>query len=304
MHHIRQTLRTTTPTMLASLLAACAPAPMIGAGAIALSAGVTLAQTSASTASDDAEMRKAKRETLIAMSKPVSLDVSDQPIQDVFAFLADVTGADLEPIYLNNDFASTGIDPQTQVTIKVKEVPALIVLERVLLRAARAEATGEEYTWQLTEFGGIECGPKSELNRNQRLEIYDVSDLLYVVPDFNNAPEFDLQSAVQAAGGGGGGGGGQSPFSSGNSGQDDIKNLAERAEDLENLITATVEPDQWADLGGDGAAITFYNRSFIITAPDYIHRQINGYAFWPAKLQQVRKVKGRQHVTIKPSTKP
>lgn len=289
-------------TSLACSLVASAGLPLIAAAALAMTDSTASAQSS--TSSDDAAQRKEKRDLLIKLSKPITLDVEDQPVEDIFKFISDVTGAEIEPIYLNEDFSSDGIDPQTEITIKVTEIPALVVLERVLARVQRSEGLGQEYTWQFSDYGTMECGPKSQLNRNQRIGLYDVSDLLYLVPDFDNAPEFDLQSAVQAAGGGGGGGGGgQSPFSGGS--QDvDLQNVGDRAQALEDLITSTVEPDQWAALGGDGAAITLYNQSFIITAPDYIHRQIGGYSFWPARLQQIRKVDGRQEVKIRPSTKP
>ena len=285
--------------MLCSLVS-FAGLPLVAAGTIAISDTAAFAQSS--TSSDDAETRKAKRELLVQLSKKISLDVEEQPISDLFNFLSDVTGAEIEPIYLNDDLSVDGIDPETLITIKVTDIAALVVLERILLRAERAEGLGEEYTWQFTDYGTIECGPKSRLNESQRVEIYDVADLLYVVPDFDNAPEFDLQSAIQQ--GGSGGGGGQSPINGGSQDPQDIQTFQERAEALEQLITATVEPDQWSDLGGDGGTITLYNQSFIITAPDYMHRQIAGYDFWPARLQQIRKVKGRQHVKIRPSTKP
>ncbi len=287
---------------LACSLVSFAGLPLIATGTIAFSDTAAIAQSS--TSSDTAESRQAKRELLTKLSQKITLDVEDQPIEDLFSFLNDVTGAEIEPIYLNDDVTAEGIDPETLVTIKVNEVAALVVLERILLRAQRTEGTGEEYTWQFTDYGTIECGPKVRLNENKRIELYDVADLLYIVPDFDNAPEFDLQSAVQQAGQGGGSGGGQSPLSGGNQDPQDIATFAERAQALQDLITATVEPDQWSELGGDGGTITLYNQSFIITAPDYIHRQIAGYDFWPARLQQIRKVKGRQHIKINPSTDP
>jgi hypothetical protein len=293
--------RARTLSATACSLISFAGLPLIATSTVAISSGTALAQSV--TSSDDAQSRKAKRELLTKLSKKITLDVEDQPIQDLFSFLNDVTGAEIEPIYLNDDLAAEGIDPETPVTVNVTEVAALVVLERILLRAQRIEGTGEEYTWQFTDYGTIECGPKIRLNENTRIELYDVSDLLYVVPDFDNAPEFDLQNAIQQSGGGGGGGG-SSPFSGGNQDPQDVQTFAERAEALRTLITATVEPDQWSDVGGDGGTITLYNQSFIITAPDYLHRQIAGYDFWPARLQQIRKVKGRQQVKIRPSTDP
>jgi hypothetical protein len=294
--------RTNTKTISSSLthtvlaLIASAGLPTIGLTAITATSSTTIAQ---STSSDDASIRRAKRDTLRALSTPVTLDVTDQPIEDIINFLVDVTGAELEPIYLTDNIAGNGIDPETTITLKVTNTPALTVLDRVLLRAQRIEATGDEYTWQFTDIGSIEFGPKLELNRNQRVELYDIADLLFVVPNFDNAPEFDLQSAVASGGGGGGGG---SPFSGG--GQDtDVPSAAERAQAISDLIQSTIEPDQWVDLGGDGASMTGFGTSFVITAPDYIHRQIVGYSFWPAQLQQVRNVDGKQQLQIKPERK-
>jgi hypothetical protein len=293
--------RARTLSAMACTLVYGAGLPLIATSTIAISSNTAVAQSV--TSSDDAETRKAKREVLTKLSKKITIDVEDQPIQDLFSFLNDVTGAEIEPIYLNDDLSVEGIDPETPITLKVNEIAALVVLERILLRAQRIEGIGEEYTWQFTDYGTIECGPKIRLNENSRIELYDVADLLYVVPDFDNAPEFDLQNAIQQSGGGGGGGS-TSPFTGGNQDPQDVLTFAERAEALRTLITATVEPDQWSDVGGDGGTITLYNQSFIITAPDYMHRQIAGYDFWPARLQQIRKVKGRQHIKIRPSTDP
>lgn len=287
----------TLSSMLVALVAA-AGLPAIGIATVVATSNTAIAQN---TTSDDASTRQAKRDALSAMSTPVTLDVTDQPLEDIFRFLSDVTGADLEPIFLTDNVSGNGMDPETQITIKVSNTPALAVLDKILLRAQRIESTGDQYTWQFTDIGTIECGPKLELNRNQRVELYDIADLLFVVPDFDNSPEFDLQSAVSAAGGGGGGGG-QSPFSGGGQAID-IASQAERAQAITDLIQSTIEPDQWVDLGGDGASMTFYGTSFIVTAPDYIHRQIVGYSFWPARLQQTRRVDGRQQVVIKADPK-
>lgn len=276
-------------------IVASAGLPAIGIASLAATSDTAVAQSSTS---EDASVRRAKRASLLALSKPITLDVEDQPVEDIFNFIIDVTGADLQPIFLNDNTNADGMDPETLISIKVSNTPALIVLDRVLKRVERLEGTGEEYTWQLSEYGSIECGPKTELNRDQRVELYDIADLLFVVPNFDNSPEFDLQSAVSAAGGGGGGGG-QSPFSGGGQAVD-LTSAQERAQAISDLIQSTIEPEQWAELGGDGASMTSFGNSLVITAPDYIHRQIAGYSFWPANLQQVRKVKGRQQTVIKP----
>lgn len=235
---------------------------------------------------------QAKAQTLRLMSKPVTLDVEDQPLEDIINFIIEVTGAEIEPIYLDS-LASSGMDRDTLISLRVNNIPALTVLERVIKKAERIEAIGEEYTWQLTDIGSIELGPKSMLNENQRVELYDIADLIMVVPDFDNAPQFNIQQS------GGGGGGGQSPFSGGGQ-QIAIESSADRAQRIIDLLESSVEPDQWANAGGDGASLTVYGSSLVVNAPDYVHRQIVGYDFWPARLQTIRTKGNQRWIQIKP----
>ena len=48
-----------------------------------------------------------------------------------------------------------------------------------------------------------------------------------------------------------------------------------------SIITSTVEPEQWIDNGGDAASIKFWNGTLLVNAPDYIHRELAGYPYWP-----------------------
>ena len=270
---------------------------LAGVGFAALSVTPLTPAATANLMDDDSVTKEAKRDNLRKLSKVITLDVEEQPVEDIIRFLVDVTGADLEPIYLDRNSASvSGIDPETPITIRVTNIPAITVLERILERANIIEEPGDDYTWQFTDSGSIEFGPKSELNRHQRVELYDIADLLFVVPNFDDAPQFNLQSAIQSASSGGGGGSG--PFTQGGP-KDDQPDPKERAEALINLLETTVEPDQWANAGGDGASITVYRTSLVITAADYVHRQIDGYSFWPSRLTQVRYSDKQREVRIK-----
>lgn len=246
---------------------------------------------------DDSDLRT-KAHTLRLMSKAISLDVQDQPLEEIIDYIMDVTNAELEPVYLDS-ISSTGMDPETLITLRATEVPAISLLERILKKAERIESIGEEYTWQFTDIGSIQCGPKSVLNEDQRIEIYDIADLLLVIPSFDNAPNFNISGG---GGGGGGGGGRSSPFS-GSSGDVDIESSAERSTSLISLIESSVEPDQWESAGGNGATMTTYGTSLVITAPDYIHRQIAGYEFWPSRLHTIKARGNQRSIQIKPDPK-
>jgi hypothetical protein len=284
-HTPRNNPRITACSMLAAALGSLsAPAVVASTGVLSFLAEETIASSNTSESEE-------KTRTLRQMSKPISLDVEDQPLEDIINFLMDVTEAQIEPIYLDG-IASSGMDPETLLSLRVSNVPAITVLERVLKKAERIEGIGEEYTWQFTDIGSIECGPKTVLNENQRIELYDIADLIMVVPDFDNAPQFNIQSSGGSSGGG-------SPFSGGGT-QIQIESAADRSQRIIDLIQSSVEPDQWANAGGDGASLTVYGTSLVISAPDYIHRQIVGYDFWPARLHTIRAKGDQRWIQVKP----
>jgi hypothetical protein len=50
---------------------------------------------------------------------------------------------------------------------------------------------------------------------------------------------------------------------------------AEKAEILEEIIKDNCEPESWDNY----ATLRYYQGVFIVNAPDFVHRQINGYKF-------------------------
>jgi len=208
--------------------------------------------------------------TLAHMLKPVTVELSDTRLEDVMRFIEDASGAQLEPIWLDDN--PGGLDPDAEVTISVRNQPFLTLMERVL------ERVGDEFdaaTWQMRPDGAMEIGSRSALNERTQTQIYDVNDLLYSAPSFREVPDLDLGSIQE------GGGGGQQQQVETEEGERVPRSV--RIQDLANLIQQYIEPDQWIDNGGDAASITEWNGTFIIRAPDYIHRQLAGYPFWPSE---------------------
>lgn len=239
-----------------------------------------------------------QRDTLLRLTRPITLDVQDQRLEDVIAFIETVTGADIEPMWLSADNPE-GLDPDAQVTLTLSELPALTVIERVL--SSVQDDFGGGNTWQMSEdTGAIQIGPKVRLNRYKRTEMYDINDLLMEMPDYDEVPDIDLQNVLQ---GGQGGQGGQSPF------RDDQTNereprltLDERAREIEDLITELVQPEQWQRNGGEGAVMKHYRGVLIVRGADYIHREINGYKYWPAGVRVSRAANGSRWVSLNMDT--
>lgn len=241
-----------------------------------------------------------QRDTMIKLLRRTTIDFKDSRLEDVMNFLATVTGADLEVMW-QDDRHTTGLDKDKTITLKIANLTALDAIEKVLERA-RDESSGTGgNTWQFSETGTLQVGPKARLNAYRRLEVYGVKDLLVELPVYDNAPEFDLQAALQERGRGGGGA--QPPIRDrGRQNQQNQKTEQEKADELKKLITTLIEPEQWVDNGGEGATITYFQGSFLVNAPDYVHRAVDGYPWWPSEQTSIGTANGRRYVSFNAST--
>ncbi len=219
------------------------------------------------------------RDTLVRLTRAITVDFQDKRLEDVVAFIQTSSAAEIEPLW-TDDKNTDGLDKEKLISVKVSNATFLTLIEKVMEKAKGD--TGGDNTWQMSDQGALQIGPKERLNKFRRVEIYDINDLLMEIPDYTDVPRIDLQQALQSNQGGGGG---QSPFRE--AGQDDrnakLKDRQTKAEELVQLITSIVEPEQWIDNGGSGGSIKFYPPgSLIVNAPDYMHRGINGYKYWPS----------------------
>jgi len=289
-HPRRRGLAGTSPSR--ALAAAALGAAALGA-ALTLIPGAGRPHAQALAAQPAPQSVAAQRTTLALMSRPISIDLREQRLGDVLSFIQELTGADLQVNYLS-DNEPDGLDPDQPVTLKVTNVSALTLLERILERATGDFGQPGDNAWQLTPEGTMQIGTKESLNRYRRLEIYDIKDLLFIQPDFEEAPDFDLNSVLQSQGGG------QSPFQDQGT-NDDLfpeETDEERAQPIIDIITSLVEPDEWLINGGDAATIRFWQGALIVNAPDYIHRQINGYPWWSGGVSRTTNPAGRRYVSL------
>ncbi|MEZ6243130.1 MAG: hypothetical protein R3B57_08815 [Phycisphaerales bacterium] len=266
---------------------------LFGTVGVALPASTAIAQDAIPAAKN----ANPKRDTLMRLSRDVTINLENQRLQDVVSFLESYSGAPFDALWID-DVNSVGLDPDMEVSVKVNNVAVIDLIERLMVKAGEDVGEPDSFTWQLAEDGSLEIGPKERLNKRKRLVIYDINDLIIEIPDYSDAPEFDLQSVLQNSSGGGGGGG-QSPFT-GQTAQRDVTPKQNRANDIIALMTTLIEPDQWVDNGGDGASVRFYQNNLVVRAPDYIHRQIDGYPFWPRNLTRATYTEGRRNMDILP----
>lgn len=247
-------------------------------GAIAIASHAALAQQATRT-NGEVRTRAAKtvdprEQTLRLLNQRLTLTLEDSRLEDVLLFLEQAGELPLDIKWMDSR-NPVGLDAEATVSLKARNATILSILNSVL------ERVGDEFneaSWQLTEDDIIEVGPKERLNSRKRLQIYDINDLVFVIPNFTEVPQLDLDAVLQQGSGGGGGGGGRGVFQVND--QNDVEpDSEERAQEIITLITTLVEPEQWVVNGGTGGTIRLHNNSLIISAPDYMHRQIGGYSF-------------------------
>lgn len=205
--------------------------------------------------------------------------MEEAPIADAVAWLADATGVPLR--ILDDNKGQSGIDLSVEITLDVRGMPALTVLE--IMMEQYEDDTGEACDWQLRT-GRVEVSTKDRLARKsaQRLKRYPIQDLITNVPNFDNGPRLDLGTALGQGSQQGGGNGSQSLFQGGSE-DPDLPSAAEKAEQIIELIVELIEAEGWARNGGSWASIRYHEGNLLIKAPDFVHRRVGGYPFRPAR---------------------
>ncbi|MGB7157805.1 MAG: hypothetical protein WBD40_07050 [Tepidisphaeraceae bacterium] len=188
-------------------------------------------------------------------------------LEDAINYLQDVSGAN---IHVNwRALETVNITRETPISVKVRGLPL-----RHLLRFVLAEADGQNLVTFYVDGTVIEVTTRDMADNRLITKVYPVEDLLLTIPDFDDAPQFQLQQNTQA--GRGSGSSGQSLFGGQAGGQEEAgATRAQRGQELVELIMDTVQPDVWRENGGT-ASIRFFRGRIIVTAPRSVHEQIGG----------------------------
>ncbi|MCH7663931.1 MAG: hypothetical protein IH859_08710 [Chloroflexi bacterium] len=226
-----------------------------------------------------AEAAKPKPKVKILQSllyTKLSVNFDKTPSRDAFEYIKTALGINLIVRYLDDEVGH-GIDPQTPITIEAENMPALELLSMVIEQCEISEAC----TWQLRN-SFLEVGTKDRLSTNatRELRTYPIEALLFEPANFTDAPSLDLNEIYQQ----------QLRYRSyprsgltgsigfGSSSATTVTlSTQQRAQELVQLIIDTIDTSGWEQNGGDWASIRYYDGLLIVNAPDFIHRQIDGY---------------------------
>ncbi|MHC4991536.1 MAG: hypothetical protein ACYTGC_11200 [Planctomycetota bacterium] len=247
-------------------------------------AGQTLAERVAAIQEKRAEKEKATKLRMlqVLLYEQVTVTFDQTPARDVFDYLRISLDVNLIVRY-SDDTIGHGIDPDTPITLTADGVPALELLELVLEQCS----TVDECTWQLRK-SFLEIGTKERLSvpAARQIRWYPVDEILFEAPDFKDSVSMRLEDSFPYYGGygwghaggflnGGGGYGGSIRISTGGAGG--AAGTANRVQSLIDLIVELVEPQAWAQNGGEWASIRYREGALVVNAPPFIHRKIGGY---------------------------
>lgn len=243
-----------------------------------------------STAASQENTRLKLLQTLLYKKLTVSFE--RVPAREVFDYMRAALGINLIARY-SDDPVAHGIDPQTPITLIGEGMLAVELLDLVLEQCSAVEPS----TWQLRG-SFVEVGTKERLStpESQQIRVYAIDDLTYQPPRFENTMPMTLEESLSRPyggyapgpsyrlrpyGGGYGGYGGRGGYG-GSIGPavrptDTIRDKTQAAESIIALIVEVIEPEAWTRNGGAWASIRYLDGALIVRAPDFIHRQINGY---------------------------
>jgi general secretion pathway protein D len=224
------------------------------------------------------------RAVLAQLERPLpELTFDGVGFADVVDFLRDVSTAN---IFVNwKALEAAGLDRNTPVSARLRNVKFSKALT-VILDSVSGGTVPLGFT---IDDGVITISTGEDLDKNTLTRVYDIRDLIIDIPDFDNAPQFNLQQTSQqgegsggGSGGGGGGGGGGSGGGGlfGNSGggqteEEDVgKTRQELIDEITKLVTDTVAPDSWRDAGGSVGAIRELSGQLIVTQTPENQRQL------------------------------
>src|SRR5688572_11968676 len=188
---------------------------------LSISASSAIAQTTRPGAAAPAKPQAAKLDTAGKSPALTQVDakralgtkmpetkLSNARLEDAIQFLQDTSGAN---IHVNwRALETVNVTRETPVTLRMSPMPL-----RKLLKYVLTEADSAGLATFYADDGVIEVTTRDLADRRLITKVYPVEDLLLTIPDFTDAPQFQLGGTTAVSGGGGGGGSSQSILGSG-----------------------------------------------------------------------------------------
>lgn len=238
---------------------------------LAVTFSVFLSSDSAARAEDKSRVQPAETKRFEQITATRSLRggvpeirIADATLGDAIEFIREASGAN---IHVNwRALEELNITREMPINMRLRSVSLRSVLKLLLADVGSGLLT------YYVDGGVIEITTRELADQQLFTRVYPVEDLIMEIPNFTNAPDFQIQSST-----GGRGSSGSGSIFSGSLSQETTQNRteAERGEDLVHVIMDTIDPEVWRENGGT-ASIRFFRGKLIVTAPRSVHETIGG----------------------------
>ncbi|MCH8149491.1 MAG: hypothetical protein IH987_16160, partial [Planctomycetes bacterium] len=210
---------------------------------------------------------------LSALDRRVPVDFRSTPLDQAIEHFAQ---ADRLNIIVNwHDLERAGVDRKIEVDLSL---PNEITLKKALTEVLDQAAAGRVELGFDVDSGVINIATRQLLDKKTFPVIYDINDLLMVVPQYTDAPMTDLRDATRAIDRRVNGRVDR-PWQYGDDDDDEPEMNSEhesRVRKVIHLIEETVAPDSWRDRGGSIGSMQEINGQLVVTQNSASHRQIRG----------------------------
>lgn len=195
------------------------------------------------------------------------------------------------PLVINwASLEAQGVDPTQPITLTLGKVPAELVLNLIIQQLHPDPIANDELLVDVQQWY-VRVMTKDDALKRSTTKLYFIGDLLMDIPNFTNAPGFDLNDALSNTSSGGSTSGSTSGSQEGGRGNqgggglfdtDDEEDKeprlskAEKAERIADMVRNTIEPDIWRANGGEYGSVRYYRGMLIVKAPEFVHEQIGG----------------------------
>ena len=218
------------------------------------------------------------------LAKHISADFVETPLRDLLAYVADATEVET---YINHKMLEeVGVNADAPVTIQLKKVRADMLLDLALQQAGELDYVIRDGIVIVTSAESLELASE--------VRAYPIADLLRLhagrggmkenaasaegapAGPGSGAPGFEAVGGLGQSSGMAGGAGMAGGGYGGGMGGPVLVNQAPLAPDVAQLIdvvTQTVAPDSWSNVGGHGT-VTYYGDMLIVRQNERTHREI------------------------------
>ena len=217
------------------------------------------------------------RVVALKLKDSVPINFETNKLVNIIEYLRNTTGVNF---FVNWPILeSVGVTKDMPVTLQLTNVPVSQAL-RLVLEEVSAANEADPVGFSIIE-GVVTVSTERDLSKTTDIRPYDIRDMLVQVPNFSDAPEFDLNAALSNTNSGGsnqsggeGGGGDSGGLFGGGESEEEKLTREERIQQILDLITDTVgKPDDWENQGGPGS-IRELNGNLIVKSTPKNHRQI------------------------------